>query len=331
MLKVAIVGCGGIAHPHVVGWQAIPKMAQITALCDVSSAGVQRYVEMLGNKPERHSDFKSLVKDKSIDAVDICLPHHLHKDAIIAAAEAGKHILCEKPLCNSLKEAEEITRAVEHNKVKLMCAHNQIFDPVVRAAKKAALDGAIGKVYNTRTCDCFQITDRPTLEHWGWRAKLSTAGGGCLIDTGYHPSYLLLFLAPAPAVEVTAITAHHSANPIEGEDTAQLLVRFADGSTGFLITSWGHDVPNGTWQIHLIGETGQIYGRRSDLFIHPRGKEPQKIQLETKHAFNEEIAHFANCVAANETPIQTHVHGIDVLKLILGAYQSEKEKRTIKF
>jgi predicted dehydrogenase len=330
MLKVAIVGCGGIAHPHVVGWQAIPNMAQITALCDVNAAGVQRYAEMLGNKPERVSDFKALVKNKEIDAVDICLPHHLHKDAIIAAAEAGKHILCEKPLCNSLTEAAEITRAVEHNKVKLMCAHNQIFDPAVRAAKKAATQGAIGKIYNTRTCDCFQITNRPTEADWGWRAKLATAGGGCLIDTGYHPSYLLLYLAPAAAVEVTALTAHHSPNPIEGEDTAQLLVGFADGTTGFLITSWAHDVPKGTWQIHLVGEGGQIYGRGADLYIHPRGKEAQKIQLESKHAFNEEIAHFAQCVSSNETPVQTHVHGIDVLKLILGAYQSVKEKRTVK-
>src|ERR1051325_10785307 len=129
MLKVAIVGCGGIAHPHVVGWQAIPKMAQITALCDVSSAGVQRYAEMLENKPERHSDFKTLVKDKSIDAVDICLPHHLHKDAIIAAAEAGKHILCEKPLCLTAAEAADIRAAVRANGVTVMCAHNQLFLP----------------------------------------------------------------------------------------------------------------------------------------------------------------------------------------------------------
>ena len=330
MLKVAIVGCGGIAQPHIDGWKAIPNMAQITALCDVNAAGVQKYSEQLGNKPEKHSDFKTMVKKADIDAVDICLPHHLHKDAIIAAADAGKHILCEKPLCTGLNEAAEITRAIERNKVKLMCAHNQIFDPVVRAAKKAAQDGAIGKIYSTRTCDCFQITDRPKLEDWGWRAKLATAGGGCLIDTGYHPSYLLLFLAPAPAVEVTSITAHHGPSPIEGEDTAELLVRFSDNSTGTLITSWAHDVPHGTWQIHLVGQNGQIYGRGSELFVHPRGKPAQKIQLEGKHAFHEEVAHFANCIAKNETPVQTHVHGIDVLKLILGAYQSEKEKRTIK-
>src|SRR5947199_10857892 len=106
---------------------------------------------------------------------------------------------------------------------------------------------------------------------------------------------------------------------MQGEDTAQLLVRFADGSTGFLITSWGHDVPNGTWQIHLIGEKGQIYGRGSDLYIHPRGKEPQKTTLAGKHAFHEEIAHFAECIASNQTPIQTQQHGIDVLKLMMGA------------
>ncbi len=329
MLRIGMIGCGGIAYPHVDGWLAIKDEAQITALNDIDPQNRQKMADKVGTKVEHFDDFKELISSKSVDAVDICLPHHLHRDAIVAAAEAGVHVLCEKPLCTTLDEAKDIEAAIKKNGITLMCAHNQLFDPAVRAAKQAANEGRIGKIYHVRTCDCFMITDRPTVDHWGWRAKLATAGGGCLIDTGYHPSYLLLFLATAPAVEVSALTMHHSTNPIEGEDTAQLLVRFADETSGYLITSWGHDVPMGTWQFHLVGEKGQIYGRGNDLYIHPRGQSAEKIQVAGGHSFHAEVAHFADSVIHQTRPIQTEKDGIDVLKLILGAYQSEKEKRTI--
>src|SRR5437879_6129328 len=203
MFKVAIVGCGGIAQPHVTGWQAIPSQAQITALCDVNSAGVEKYAQMLGNKPVRFDDFKTLVKKADIDAVDICLPHHLHKDAIIAAAEAGKHILCEKPLCLTIEEAEAVTRAVTDAGVTLMCAHNQLFLPTVAAARQMVRDGRLGKVYGARTTDIFSLTIGP--DRLGWRARRATSGGGELIDTGYHPTYLLLHLIDSVQVREAAL------------------------------------------------------------------------------------------------------------------------------
>jgi hypothetical protein len=110
-----------------------------------------------------YSDYRTMLEQADIDAVDICLPHHLHKDAIVAAARAGKHVLCEKPLCLTSEEAAEVAAAVEESGITLMCAHNQL-------------------------------------------------------DTGYHPTYLLLHLAGGAPVEVASMLSTHRLSFMEGED-----------------------------------------------------------------------------------------------------------------
>ena len=108
-----------------------------------------------------------------IDAVDICLPHHLHRDAIIAAAEAGTHILCEKPLCLTEEEAEQVRAAVQDAGVTLMCAHNQLFSPPVAKALELITSGMLGRVYEVRTTDSFFNDFNP--ETMGWRASAAAA------------------------------------------------------------------------------------------------------------------------------------------------------------
>src|SRR4029450_4966900 len=102
-------------------------------------------------------------------ALDICLPHHLHAPAILDAAAAGKHILCEKPMCMSLAEADQIGAAVKKSGVTYMSAHNQLFMPVVQEAKRMIDAGEIGKVYWLRSQDCF-TAGKPARGKWGWRA-----------------------------------------------------------------------------------------------------------------------------------------------------------------
>ena len=111
-----------------------------------------------------------------------------------------------------------------------MSAHNQLFMPVVQEAKKLIDDGAIGRVRWIRSQDCFAAgnTER---EKWGWRADMKTQGGGELIDTGYHPSYRLLYLAGSPVADIKAQMGRYAQN-IEGEDTASVTIRFANGAIG---------------------------------------------------------------------------------------------------
>lgn len=330
MIRVAIIGTGGIAAAHAAGFEQVQDKAQVVALCDTDRRRAENFKSRFPNA-EVFIDWREMLRSVELDAVDICLPHHLHRDCIVDAAQAGKHILCEKPLCLNWQQANDIRQAVEQNRVTLMCAHNQLFDPAVQRARALVEEGWLGALWVVRTVDCF-VLRRMTLAEWGWRGKRETMGGGCLIDTGYHPSYLMLYLSNSEPAAVCAMLSHHSANPLEGEDTAEVLIQFKNGVRGTILTSWAYEVPTGHWQFHFIGERGQLYGRGNILYLKPVGwSEAARLELPARNAFVEEIRHFVDCLLTGSRPIHTHEEGIAVLRIILGAYESATQNKIVTF
>lgn len=325
-IKVGLIGCGGITAPHIKGYLRIPEQAQVTAVSDVVVANAEKRAQEVGGA-EVYSDYHEMLANADIDAVDICLPHHLHKDAIIAAAKAHKHILCEKPLCLTVAEANAVQQAITDNGVTLMCAHNQLTMPPVAKVKQMINEGVFGKVYELRTTDSFYHSFDPNSI--GWRGNRSMIGGGELIDTGYHPTYLLLYLANSEPVEVTAMLSKHRLEFMDGEDSAQVLVRFADGAVGNIVTSWAYEPAPITEKFSIVAEKGYAYSYGSDLYYKVRGGEAQKIELTGVDTFAEEIEDFITCLQQGTRPVNTEAEGINVLKVILGAYKSIEEKRTI--
>ncbi len=324
-VNVGLIGCGGISNPHVRGYLEIPDQAKVTAVADVAEANARTRAEQVGGA-KIFSDYHDLIADGGVDAVDICLPHHLHADAIITAAEAGKHILCEKPLCITTEEAEKISKVVQDNGVTLMCAHNQLFMPPVAKARALIQGGELGKVYELRTTDSF--FNRGLNKDMGWRGSLQTAGGGELIDTGYHPTYLLLHLATAEPSEVVAMTSKHRLQ-MEGEDSAQVLVRFADGSVGTIVTSWAYQPAAVTEKFSVVAENGTLWSDGKTLHHRTVDGTLTTTEFPDVQAFSAEIADFIGCITDKRRPVNTEVEGIHVLKVILGAYASVAEKRVI--
>jgi predicted dehydrogenase len=318
-VRLAIVGAGGISGAHAVGINAHQDKVVCIALCDVSDDNLKKRSDQLGGVKAQFKDWKKMFEamGDDIDAVDICLPHHLHAPAILDSAAAGKHILCEKPMCMSVKEADQIAAAVKKAGITYMSAHNQLFMPVVQEAKKMIDGGAIGKVEWLRSQDCFQAGVagfRGT-----WRAKTKSQGGGELIDTGYHPSYRLLHLAGSPAVSVRGSMGRFL-QEIEGEDTASVQVRFANGAIGEILTSWAFANPFGSHQIHVIGEKGQLFGSENELNHLPAGySQPAKMQFKPVDTFTAQMAHFADCLREGKRPLHSVEEGRAVLELILKA------------
>nr|BBH89948.1 dehydrogenase [Thermosporothrix sp. COM3] len=328
-VKIGIIGCGGIATPHINGYNKLPD-AQVTAVCDIVEENARRCAELAGGATV-FTDLKEMLDKADITAVDICLPHHLHKDAIVAAANAGKHILCEKPLCLTLDEAEAVKRAVDDNGVTLMCAHNQLFLPAVQYARRMVAGGTLGDVYEIRTTDSFYHSFDPSTI--GWRANREFIGGGELIDTGYHPTYLLLYLANSKPVEVTAMLSNHRLHFMDGEDSAQVLVRFENGIVGNIVTSWAYEPSDNTEKFSIVAQRGYVYSQGKDVTYKMRMSNPPEtitVKQPTISTFDAEIADFVDCLKENRRPINNEEDGINVLKIILGAYRSAKEKRTIE-
>jgi predicted dehydrogenase len=294
----------------------------VTAVADVVPATLARRMAELD--VAGYDDVRAMLAGADIDAVDICLPHHLHAGTIVAAAEAGKHILCEKPLCLTLDEARMVREAVRQAGVTLMCAHNQLFLPAVAEARRLLADGAIGPIYEVRTTDCFYSDFDPAS--MGWRASAATSGGGELIDTGYHPTYLMMHLAGGTPVEVAAMLSNHRLTFAEGEDSAQLLIRFNNGAVGQLATSWAYDPPPVTERFSAVGPLGSLHSDGVSLTVNRRGAEPQTFVFDEVDTFAAEIRHFADALLNGTRPLHTEVEGIAVLGIILAGYESARTR-----
>jgi predicted dehydrogenase len=320
-IRIGLIGAGGIARAHVEGYERNAELVKLVAVADISREGAEARAGDTG--AAIYADYRDLLADPNVDAVDICLPHHLHYDAILAAAAAGKHILCEKPLCLNPDEARGIQDAVKSSGVTLMCAHQQLFMPTVARARELLHSGVLGEVYEVRTTDSFYNDFKP--ENMGWRASVKTNGGGELIDTGYHPSYLLMHLAGAVPTEVMAMLSTHRLKFMEAEDSAQLLVRFGNGAVGHLVTSWAYVPAAGTERFSAVAEKGWLTSDGTTLIWGLRGEEPVVEEFEPVHQFAAEIEHFARCLIDGTRPLHTEVEGVAVLGIILAAYQSARE------
>ncbi len=321
-IKVGVLGGGGIVDGHIRGYRAYADAIEVVAVADVVEETARRRSAELG--AAAYTDFRQMILEADLDAVDICLPHHLHAEAIVAAAEAGKHILCEKPLCLTVQQAEQVQRAVSAAGVTLMCAHNQLYLPAVVRAKQLLDDSILGTVYEVRITDSFYNDFDP--QNMGWRASAATSGGGELMDTGYHPTYLMLHFAGGSPVEATALLSTHRLHFMEGEDSAQMLARFDNGVVGQLVTSWAYDAPPGTERFSVVGERGSLRSDGRSLTVTLRGSGSQTYDFDDVDTYAYEIGQFADCLRSGTRPLHTEKEGIDVLCLILAAYEGARSR-----
>lgn len=321
-VKVGLIGGGGIASAHIKGYREHAEKIGITAVADALEQTAAARGGELG--ATAYTDYARMIEAEDLDAVDICLPHHLHRDAIVAAAQAGKHILCEKPLCLTANEAADVQAAVSANGVTLMCAHNQLFMPAVAKAKELLDAGLLGDVYEVRTTDSFYNDFDPAT--MGWRASSKTSGGGELIDTGYHPTYLMLHLAGGLPVEATAMLSTHRLKFMDGEDSAQVLIRFDNGVVGQLVTSWAYQPAPATERFSVVGELGSLRSDGNSLTTQLRSGETHTHDLEPVDTFIAEIGHFADSLLGNTRPLHTEQEGIAVLGILLAAYEGARTK-----
>ena len=255
-----------------------------------------------------------------IDAVDICLPHHLHCEAILDSAAAGKSILCEKPMCMSLDEADKIADAVKRSGVKYMSAHNQLFMPVVQETKKMIEAGVIGRVLWLRSQDCFRAGGENSDAFKGsWRADLKTQGGGELIDTGYHPSYRLLHLAGSPIAAISGQMGRY-VQSIQGEDTASVQIRFENGGL------WRDSHKLGVRQSVWHAPDSRDWRKGPDLWLRKYTLSPARRFLRAGEAnvsrsadFRSRARAFRRVFVTRQCPIHSVEEGRAVLELILNA------------
>ncbi len=267
-LKVAILGIGNIAHTHVPGWAASPH-AEFVAGSDIDTAKFPIWKEKYGITRfyEKSAD---LFADPEIDIIDICTPNMFHAPLAIAALEAGKHVICEKPLAPTPDEVRSMISARDRSGKLLMTAQHFRFRGIT-SAMKAEIDGGIlGEIYHARSW-MLRRSLLPTVSTFIYKDQSS--GGPC-IDIGVHilDSTLWLMGHPKPVavrgVARTALAKHPGAfsswgrslvpQDIDVEDFAAAFVRFDNGATLVLEVSWllHHNTQGEDAKIWLYGTEG---------------------------------------------------------------------------
>jgi len=252
-LKWGLIGAGDIARKRVA-----PALRDLPS-CDLVSVSRSRadLAESFANEfgvPKWFADWRDQMSDDEIEAVYIATPVYLHAQQTIAAAKAGKHVLCEKPMGLSLRECDEMIAACQANNVKLGIAYYRRFYPAAIRAKEIIDSGEIGKV-SVAQINAFEFFDPPADDPRRWLLDKTRSGGGPMIDFGCHRVEVLMNLL-GQIGRVEGMTSN-AAFGREVEDTALALLHFENGCCATITVSHASIEPRDTLEIY--GTKGSIH------------------------------------------------------------------------
>ena len=331
---VGLVGTGFIGQMHAEA-VALSPAASVRAVASRSPDHAAEFAARWGI-PAWHTDYRELAGRPDVDLVCIAAPNWLHRDIAVAAAQAGKHVICEKPLARTLREADEMIAACRDAGVKLMYAEEICFAPMYVRAKELADEGALGDVYLVRQ------TEQHFGPHSDWFWDPELAGGGVLMDMGCHGIEFARWVHGKPLARTVSAevgTFVHNERT-SAEDHAIITIRFEGRRAGLIEASWAK--PGGMDdRAEIVGSRGVTYAdlvRGSSLMTFSDvgyGYAVEKAPDTRGWTFTasdelwnsglpQEMDHFARCVAQDAVPSETGEDGRVVLEIIYAAYRAAR-------
>jgi len=348
-VRVGLVGCGKVGQIHAAALRSLPE-AEFVAACDThpnraASFGVRAF-----------SNVATMLRDGGVEAVLIGTPHPLHAEAAVLAAEAGVHVLVEKPMAATVADCDAMLAAARKSGAMLgVISQRRFFEPVRRM--KAAIDA--GKIGRPALGVCLMYSWREPSYYTSdpWRGKWDTEGGGVLVNQSPHQLDILLWLM-GPAAEVSGYWANVNHPTVEVDDTAVATVRFRNGGLGSIITSVSQK-PGIYSKIHIHGTNGASLGVETDrgatfiagvstiaepalndLWTVPSEEQLLgEFQAEDRAKFREvdatvhyhalQIADFLRAIREGRPPLVTGEDGRAVVELFAAIYRSDRERRPI--
>ncbi len=307
--------------------------AELVAVASPSPGKAKAFAEERGIPKafENHGDLLAL---KEIDLVLVCVPNHLHAQVTLDCARAGKHVVCEKPLCLNLSEADRMIAACRDAGVLLMYAEELCFAPKYVRAKTLVDEGGLGRVFLVKQSE----------EHFGphmpWFWDVRRSGGGVLLDMGCHSIEFARWIFGKPAVKaVSAVMGVYvHSGRTRGEDHSLCTIEFEGDRLALAENSWAKqggvddrceiygsegftraDLLRGS---SLLTYSEKGYGYAVEKAAGTSGYTFTMFDEIWNYGFPQEMAHFCRCVQGLETPLETGQDGREVLRIILAAYQS---------
>ena len=336
-IKIGVLGTGTIMRGSHLLTLRDHARAEVAAAANHRSESLERLAVDF-NIGRLYTDFGAMAADPEIDAVVIALPNYLHAAVTIQMLEAGKHVLCEKPMAMSVAECEQMIETARGSGSKLMIGHMWRFDREIVWLRELVASGTLGRVFKVKSHEVLIYDlygDDPPLDSWFLDRAL--AGGGGLTDMGIHSFDTLRFLlGNARPIRVFA-TAGTYFKDIEVEDTATVMLEFEGGVTALIEAGWYNlhaDEQQGYTQV--FGDKGYATAVPPELRTYVEGewsvirpRIPPRQQQEDLPAFQAQIDHFIDCIVNDREPLPGGEDGLWAVRMLEAAYRSAESGQAV--
>jgi predicted dehydrogenase len=340
-VKVGIIGSQFEADIHAYSFAAIPDVAEVVAVTSPTPGNAEKLAKKY-DIPRIFTDYKKMLKEDDIEMVTIAAPNFLHAQMTIDIATAGKHVLCEKPLCMTLEEADLMIETCKKKGVLLLYAEELFFTPKYVRAKEMAEQGAFGKVYMVKQ------SEKHFGPHASWFWDVSKSGGGVFMDMGCHGIAFCYWFLNRPKIKnvYCQMATYVHGDKTKGEDNSVCIIEFANGAIGLVEDSWAR---RGGMEdrIEVYGEDGVTYadlhmgnalptyseygyGYAVEKAPSTKGWSWPVYEELWNYGFPQEMRHFARCVRGKEQPQATGEDGRVVQEALYAGYQSAGTGRKVE-
>jgi myo-inositol 2-dehydrogenase/D-chiro-inositol 1-dehydrogenase len=332
-VRVGIIGSQFQADCHATAISMIPEDMTVVAVASPTATHAKTFAERF-KVPAVYNDYKSLAQDTTIEAVTITAPNALHCEMAVAMAQAGKHVICEKPLCVTLEEADRMIDACRANGVLLLYAESLIFTPKYVKAKEMADAGAFGKVHLVKQ------GEKHFGPHAEWFWDVKRAGGGALFDLGCHGiGFAWWFLGRPKLLSVYShVGTYVHGDKTQLDDEAVTILEFANSAYSIIENSWARRGGMDD-RIEIYGEGGLTianlqmgnalptyseygFGYAVEKAPTTQGWSYPVFDELWNYGFPHEMRHFARAIRGLEAPLITGQDGKLVLEAVYAAYAS---------
>lgn len=339
-VRVGIVGSGFQAHCLAAAVKSNPDVADLVAVASPTKGHAAEFANGHG-VPHAYTDHRELLRNPEVEMISITAPNYLHAAITIEAAKAGKHVMCEKPLCITLEEADAMIDACAQAGVLLLYAEELFFAPKYVKAKQMADEGAFGRIHLVKQ------GEKHSGPHSDWFWDVAKSGGGAVMDLGCHGiAFCWWFLGKQKIKSVySQMSTQVHGDKTRGEDEAVTILEFDNGAIGMVESSWNR--PGGMDDsIEVFGDKGQTYadmlmgnalptysevgfGYAVEKAASTKGWTYPVFEEHWNYGFPQEMRHFARCVRGKETPIADGETGRVVQEVLYAAYASAGQGRKI--
>ena len=332
----AVVGLGRLTVGRLLPALAKCKYSRLTALVSGDRAKAQKLAQQYGLSEQSIYDYRSfdrIADNPDVQVVYIVLPNSMHAEFTIRAARAGKHVLCEKPMANSVAECRQMIEACQQARKKLMIAYRSQYEPLARSLLKMARENRLGQLKEFISANSQNMGDPGQ-----WRLKKALAGGGPLPDVGIYCINAARFLSGEEPVEVLGSVRNNPADPRfkEVEESVQFTLRFPSGFSATCSSGYNSHKSQFLRLQGTLGwaelDPGYAYeGNRLRYGILEGGREViHEPSISASDQFMLEIDHMSQCVRQDRQPHTPGEEGLQDQRIIEAIYASAASGRVVK-